>query len=221
MSRFFLHLISTTLFITAIILAGQFHAHTDSVAEKSARRPVYDSSYRSRTPHHKVIVQAADHALRENILDAGGSIIEDYGAFALMSAPDSAVERVETQSAAGSLVRDDLNVVLLRAGAIDTTEVSSSVSIASIDSTEDQLYLVQMIGPIRKEWVDQLESSVEVLSYIPNNTYLVRGRSSEIGKIKGLKSGNHNFVQWAGDFKPEYKLAPEIRLDSTDEIAVT
>jgi subtilase family protein len=221
MSRFFLHLISTTLFVTAIILAGHSHAHSDSVAEKSARRPVYDSSYRSRTPRHKVIVQAADRALRESILAAGGSTIEDYGAFALMSAPDSAAERVEMQSAAGSLVRDDLNVVLLRAGAIDTTEVTSSLSVASSDSTENNLYLVQMIGPIRKEWVDQLESSVEIISYIPNNTYLVRGRSSELGRIKGFTSAGHNIVQWTGDFKPEYKLAPEIRLDSSDEITVT
>jgi hypothetical protein len=127
------------------MFVGKFGAHSDSSEQRNNRR-VLDASYRSRSTNHKVIVQANEPDLRDSILAEGGSIIEDYGAFVLMSAPQHAADRVSVQSAAGSSVRDDLNLLLLRAGAFDTTEGEdvSATSLGDSDSADEQLYLYSL-----------------------------------------------------------------------------
>src|SRR6185437_12224369 len=106
--HFHLHrLAPISLFILALMFAGNFGAHSDSSERNN--RPVFDASYRSHSSSHKIIVQANEPQLRDSILADGGSVIEDYGAFVLMNAPREAAERVSLLSASGSSVRDDLN----------------------------------------------------------------------------------------------------------------
>jgi subtilase family protein/Big-like domain-containing protein len=210
------------LFVFALMVAGTFGAHSDSSGQRT-NRPVFDASYRSRSSSHKVIVQANEPELRNSILASGGSIIEDYGAFVLMSAPGEAADRVSLQSAAGSSVRDDLNVLLLRAGAVDTTneEAVSVTALGESDFADEQLYVVQFVGPIKKQWVNELRSNVDIVSYIPNNAYLVRASADGLSRINSVKSDRGGYVQWTGAFKPAYKIAPEISLDSDREVIST
>jgi subtilase family protein/Big-like domain-containing protein len=224
MARFKFHLISIALFFIALIFAGRFPAHSDSSKKSKPRPPIYDASYRSPSASHKVIVQSNERELRDSILQSGGSVIEDYGEFALMSAPVEAAAQVSILSNAGSSVRDDMNLVLLRAHTFDTTIEGSEVSTTSMGDAEPadkQLYLVQMVGPVKKEWVNRLESEAEIVSYIPNNAYLIRASSAGVEAINNLKASDRSFIQWMGAFKPEYKIAPEIAFDSDDEITVT
>jgi len=205
-----------------LIFVGRFGARSDS-SEQQGHRPVFDASYRSHSSTHKVIVQASEPELRDSILSEGGSIIEDYGAFALMSASREAADRVSTQSMSGSSARDDLNLLLLRAGAFDTTEgeVATATALGESDFADKQLYLVQFVGPIKKEWVNELSSHADVVAYVPNNAYLVRASSKGLARINKLKANSASRVQWAGAFKPAYKIAPEIPLDSDQEITST
>ncbi len=185
---------------------------------------LYDASYRSPSAVHKVIVQASERELRDSILQAGGSIIADYNDFALMSAPGDTGNQVSLQSAAGSIVRDDMNLLLLRAHTFDTTLAGAEVTTSSIGDAEpadEQLYIVQMIGPVKKDWVNELRSAAEVVSYIPNNAYLIRADAESIARINNLKSAGNSFIQWTGAFKPDYKIAPEISLNSGQEITAT
>ena len=204
------------------MFVGKFGAQSDSISKPSAQRPVFDASYRSHTDSHKVLVQAKEPELRDSIIADGGSVIEDYGAFLLMSAPGASAERVSLQSTAGSSVRDDLNVLMLRASTFDTTE-GEPVSLSSLgepDSANEQLYLVQFVGPIKKRWVNELKSCGEIVSYIPNNAYLVRANASGLVQLESLRSSD-SYVQWTGAYKPAYKIAPEFRLESRDEVTAT
>jgi len=206
------------------MFVGKFGAHSDSSeSEQRNNRPAFDASYRGRSSSHKVIVQASEPELRDSILAEGGSIIEDYGAFVLMSAPREEADRVSLQSASGSSVRDDLNVLLLRAGAFDTTEDEAVLAtpLGEADFADEQLYLVQFVGPIKKQWVNELGAYADIVSYIPNNAYLVRASASGLSRINSLKSDGGSHVQWTGAFKPAYKIAPEISLDSDQEITST
>src|SRR5581483_10973590 len=190
MARFKLHLAILSLFILALIFAGRQPAHSDSSTAQGPR-PVFDVSYRSRTAMHKVIVQANDLSLRDQILAAGGAVIEDYGSFALMSAPNAAAESVSTQSLNGSVVRDDMNVLMLRAHSFDTTTASEEAclpsSLGPLEPSGEQLYLLQMVGPVKKDWVHQLESEAEIVSYIPNNGYLVRATAAAFARFKQMQ----------------------------------
>ena len=218
MARHFLRLTPIAGFFVALVITAGFSARSDSSSH--ATKPVYDASYRSRSSIHKVIVQANDNTLRESILAAGGRVVEDYGAFALMSAPSGAASKVAAQSAYDSTVRDDMNLLLLRAGAFDTTEPEPAAAnaLGDSDAAPEQLYLVQFIGPVKKQWVNRLKSVAEVVSYVPNNAYLVRASAEGISRVNGLEADGRSFVQWSGAFKPAYKIAPEIVLDSSDEI---
>jgi len=222
MARHFLRITTIALFVFALIFVGKLGAHSDSTPQRRDR-PVFDASYRSQLSTHKIVVQANEAELRDSILSQGGSIIEDYGAFTLMSAPRASADSVGTQSVSGSSVRDDLNVLLLRAGAFDTTEgeAVSANALGQPDSAEEQLYLVQFVGPIKKQWVTELRSYADIVSYIPNNAYLVRANASGLARINSLKSDGDNHVQWTGAFKPAYKIAPEISLNSDQEISST
>jgi len=204
------------------MFAGKFGAHSDSTAPRT-NRPVFDASYRSRSSSHKIIVQARETDLRDSILAEGGSVIEDYGSFVLMSAPRAAAERVNIESRGGSSFRDDLNVLMLRAGAFDTTEgeTLSTTDLGEAELANEQLYLVQFVGPIKKHWVKELRSFAEIVSYVPNNAYLVRADAAGLSRIKGLKAAGASHVQWTGAYKPSYKIAPEISLTSDDEVTAT
>ncbi|HEX8184812.1 MAG TPA: S8 family serine peptidase, partial [Blastocatellia bacterium] len=223
MARFKLHLTCASFFILALIFSGQFSTHSDSSRAGGKPSPIFDASYRSRSSNHKVIVQAGEPELRNSILSEGGSVIEDYGAFALMSAPGTIANRASFQSVSGSAIRDDMNVLLLRARAFDTTdeEPVSLSSLGEAEASDEQLYLVQMVGPVKSDWVNELESAAEVLSYVPNNAYLVRAKAEGITRINNIKSAGGSFIQWAGAFKPGYKIAPEISLASDDEVTIT
>lgn len=204
------------------MFAGKFGAHSDSSGPRK-NRPVFDASYRSRSSSHKVIVQANEPGLRDSILAEGGSVIEDYGGFVLMNAPRDAADRVIVQSSAGSSVRDDLNVLLLRAGAFDTTEGEpvTAAALGDSDVSDEQLYLVQFVGPIKKQWFNQLDSHTDIVAYIPNNAYLVRATANELSRVETLRADGVSNVQWKGAFKPAYKIAPELSLDSGNEVIST
>lgn len=225
MARHSLRIFPVALFLFALILTGKFAAHSDSSTAHSVERAnsgVFGASYRSNSSTHKVIIQATESAMRDSILAEGGSVLEDYGAFVLMKAPAASAERVSVESMSGSSVRDDLNAVLLRAGSFDTLEGEPlfANSLGEPDAANEQLYIVQFIGPVKKQWVSELKSVAEIVSYIPNNAYLVRANREGLASIKVL-AAKASFVQWSGAFKPSYKIAPEISLDSDQEITVT
>jgi subtilisin family serine protease len=225
MARHSLRIFPVALFLFALILTGKLTAHSDSSTLHSGQhtnRGVFDASYRSNSPTHKVVIQANETALRDSILAEGGSIVEDYGAFVLMRAPAASADRVSVESTSGSSVRDDMNALLLRAGSFDTGEAEplSANSLGEADAASEQLYLVQFVGPVKNQWVSELKSSAEIVSYIPNNAYLVRANADGLASINSL-AAKGTFVQWTGAFKPSYKIAPEIPLGSDEEIAVT
>ena len=119
MIRHILRITSILIFAIATFSVGHLSARSDSSSRLSPKR-VFDAAYRSHSSTHKVIVQATEPALRDSILAAGGSVLEDYGAFALMQAPNDAAEQVALESISGSSVRDDMNALLLRTGAFDS-----------------------------------------------------------------------------------------------------
>jgi subtilisin family serine protease len=225
MPRSLIRLIIPVILVSIVYFAGRSPAHSDSASlpgsEKRRSNTVFDKTYRSRTSSHKVIVFNDEPALRESVLNSGGELLEDYGSYSLLRAPADAAEQVNLHATSGSSVRDDMNMILLRARRFDTTEGEpfSVNSLGSVEVAHKQLYLVQMIGPIKSEWRSALESDdIEVIGYVPNNAYLVRATSKGFNQIQSRKSVERSFIQWAAEFKPAYKVAPEINLDANEEI---
>lgn len=204
------------------MFVGKQPARTDSLETEHAKQLVAEASYLSRSASHKVVVYAHEGELRQSLLAEGATLVEDYGGFSLLRVPSNTLKRVNLDSAQGSGLRDDMNLIFLRAGVFDTTEGEPrALRITDQPASSDrQLYLVQMAGPVKDEWLDRLKEAAEIVSYIPNNAYLVRANSEGLALIDGMKSSQGSFIQWSGDYKPAYKIAPEIPLALDKEITV-
>ncbi len=162
-----------------------------------------NATYRSPTERHKV--QVGDAALAQEIASQGGRIISDYGTYKIFEV-NSALAATLASNRAVSL-RDEDNLVLLNAGAIDTTRNEMQVSRAGVGSfSGKRMHLIQFAGPIRPEWYKALEQTgAQIITYIPNNAYLVYGTSKSLQGVQRL-AANSAMGQWDGAYTSQYRL---------------
>ncbi|MEI2691247.1 MAG: S8 family serine peptidase [Anaerolineae bacterium] len=74
------------------------------------------------------------------------------------------------------------------------------------DGQEAGFRLVQFYGPTEDAWLDGLQGAgLKVLQYYPHYTYLVWGAEGALRAAEGL-----NFVRWAGNFHPAYKINSDL-----------
>ncbi|MGD1084971.1 MAG: S8 family serine peptidase [Verrucomicrobiota bacterium] len=154
-------------------------------------------------PRHKI--QVSDPALAGALTAGGARLIADYGAFQLYDADQAAVDALAGQAQ----VRDNYNSVLLNAARLDT----SLPEIQSLRKTVGafvgrRMHLVQFAGPVQPAWrEDLLKAGARIVSYIPQNAYLVYGDSNAIAQIQSLAANAPHF-QWEGVYRDEYKIHP-------------
>lgn len=148
-------------------------------------------------------------------------------------APSSEQAAGELSGSLNSLVRDDFNVLFLRSGSIDTTAADAPgtfIGLGGINSHDQaqadglrrdekskstELRLIQFVGPVKGEWLDQLKASgLEPVAYVPNNGYLVRGARSASAQLAKAAftamSRGEAFLQWDAPFIDEYKIHPTL-----------
>jgi len=249
-------LIAVALFaLTTIVAAdGRLFSTVDDNLRHYAKAQVAGRSamatnaraYRSAGRLRKVVVDTNDAEAIASALARGAAEIGDYGSFKLFVMDNDALEseaattgQGDTEMASGSLrlgvsasrqrytVRDDFNLLLLRSGAIDTTDDSapgrlvglgSATSVTtqsasprpSSTSSASPLRLIQFVGPVKSDWLKALRASgLELIAYVPNNAYLVRGTDAATASLMRLAS-REQFVQWEGPFAGEYKIHPRL-----------
>ncbi|HVF89165.1 MAG TPA: S8 family serine peptidase [Blastocatellia bacterium] len=225
----------------------------------AAGRSVGPETYRSPGALRKVVISADDKESLAFAMSSEAVELEDYGSFKLFAITQAALDRMGAsggrgegslapaleslnRSADGSssnelhavpspVVRDDLNVLLLRSGAIDTTAGDAPGRFLGLgraaagrgaglkDASQEgakfegtRLRLVQFVGPVKREWLDGLRAGgVEPIAYVPNNAYLVRAGYSATERFLKASRGGGDFIQWEGPFIDEYKIHPGLR----------
>lgn len=129
----------------------------------------------------------------------------DYGGFSIVEVPAAAVDtlkakkaRFHTEKSAGVIGLQDKPFNVIKG---KTPAVLPGLS-ANETPGSPILYLIHLKGPVKKDWVQEIEKSgAKIVSYIPENTYLVWADPS---KAKGI--GNKSFVRWKGAYHPAYKI---------------
>jgi Subtilase family/HYR domain len=179
--------------------------------------PVPD--YVSPGDTHKVQVRADDTVGLE--MAKGGRLVADYGSYKLIEVDSATAGKLGRERRAE--LRDEYNLILLNTGAIDTTtraaaalRAQSSIS----NGARKKLHLVQFAGPIKPKWYESLvETGVQVVSYIPNNAYLVYGDARSLRRVKRL-SRTMSAMQWEGAYLDNYRIDPGVYSKEKDR-AVT
>lgn len=154
-------------------------------------------------------MRVEDPVLARNLVARGAKVIGNYGTFSVLQADDALFTGAVSNSVD---VEDDWNIIHLNAREIDTrTPEVKALRNSRGTFAGKRLHLVQFAGPVKPEWLAALkQNGVKVVSYIPENAYLVYGDSPALARLQtwAAKSG---FTQWEGEYTRDLKIHPRAR----------
>ncbi|MGO9527263.1 MAG: choice-of-anchor D domain-containing protein [Verrucomicrobiia bacterium] len=171
--------------------------------------------------NNKVIIYPAATETIDQLTQKGITKVWNYGSYWLVQATDAQVDELTRMYGARAVTANDLNHIRLRNLSFDTTEGDPVVpaNLRQQDQPGKRLRLIQFRGPVIPQWLQQVESvgGVDVISYVPNNAYLIRLDQAAEDKLRTLE-GLGGPVQWMGPYHPYYKIHPGlVNSDHGDE----
>ncbi|MEW6211884.1 MAG: S8 family serine peptidase, partial [Acidobacteriota bacterium] len=147
--------------------------------------------------------------------------------FALTLCSSAARLSAQATSAQDEKPAYDSHFILFKRGPVDTRlladlDTSSSDMLAQSGDRSsaaslsfEQLRLIQFRSAIRREWIERLKAAgAEIIGYIPNNAYIIRGSAPELARVAAMGAGREaddaRPVQWMGRYEPIYKIDPSL-----------
>jgi len=226
----------SVLVLAAVIGGSQATLQTDTKREQREDKNPANSEaqvFIGKGTRHKLFINADDFATYNELQSHSAVKSEvDYGSFKMVVVDDQPIGR-EALSSMRDKIRDDQNLIAINGYMIDTTTGEAVLDrvpndLRQTDMAGDRpnggLYLVQFVGPIKGEWLKHLRGTgAEIVSYIPNNAYVVRANNVSAFTLKRFR--NQDFVQFVGDYEPAFRLSPELQnlraTESNDLIDIT
>lgn len=179
--------------------------------------------YVASGPLHRLLVPSGSNVLNTvTALDAALAV-EDYGSFQIVLVDEVALGGREALLALGrEYLRDDLTLVNVNGIQLDGADLGASARAlgrlpfdllapaAPPADGDSRLKLVQFAGPVKDAWLAALAATgAFVVTYVPNNAYVVRANPVANAAIEGLKAAP--FVLAVHDYHPGLKLRAELR----------
>lgn len=157
-------------------------------------------------PEGPVVVVDSYRTDARVILASGGELLADYeNGYQLMRLPRASASVLSALPGVDPL-EGRTQIDLFFSGLDFDTAVAEPVLAAGIAAPTDRAYLLQFLGPIRSEWVADLERQGLVFDqYLANYAFVVRGTPAAIGAAKASP-----FVSWVGPYRAGYKLSPDL-----------
>ena len=196
----------------------------DRTSQKRGAATTTPLAYRSPGARHKLVIPNHDLELQQALQDARviqkARRLNDYSVVEVSS---ETLDQLTPQALERAQLRDDLNLVLLKRGQIDTTGEEPAVDrdLRQTAGAAHALRLVQLFGPPTPAALAAVKATgVRVVGYVPNNAYLVWGSAAQINRLAALRHRG-DVVQWDGAYHPAYKIDPHIKLDSIAQTGIT
>jgi Subtilase family/Proprotein convertase P-domain len=138
----------------------------------------------------------------------GATLVASYDSFVIVELPAAQARALVAAAPAADLLEEE-NLVRLNAGALDTTTARIRALQQPVGEFEGKrMHLVQFAGPVQPAWHDELvRTGVEVITYIPSNSYLVYGDAAQLTRLQDW-AGKTPQVQWNGAYRDEYRIDP-------------
>ncbi|MCS7048993.1 MAG: choice-of-anchor D domain-containing protein [Verrucomicrobiae bacterium] len=164
-------------------------------------------SYASRT--NKILVYPTGNETVQDLRAQGITQVRDYGSYWVVTGSDDVFARLKGRFGDRAVKANYLNVLELEAAPIDTG--AQAAGLPAFPTQGSGLYLVQYVGPILPQWVENLKKAgAQVLRYVPNNGYLVR-MTGAVGERLRSQLAPTGPIQWVGEYRPGYKIQPSLR----------
>src|SRR3982750_2215347 len=234
MKAFWLKSSLVTVLLLLVAVVGALPTRSDSgqkrklvVEQPSQKRGAATATplaYRSPGARHKLVIPNADRELQQALQDARViAKARRFNAYSVVEVSSETLDRLAPQALERAQLRDDLNLVMLKRGQIDTTGQEPIVAddLRQAAGAAHALRLVQLFGPPTPEALAAVRATgVRVVGYVPNNAYLVWGSAAQINRLGALRHSG-DVVQWDGPYHPAYKIDPHIKLDSIAQSGMT
>jgi hypothetical protein len=221
-------LICVALFatVTALMeerLRPQFGASDLTQAPPPA--DILPQKYLNQNRLHKLILNDADAAAYDELAQQNAIVSEiDYGSFKVVVVDEGILGRAALE-AMPAAYGDQYDMIALNGYLIDTSnpqpyakEMPADLRLSRMAEARSRgdknpgpgLYIVQFAGPIKGEWLKDLENTgADVITYVANNAYVVRCDASSAALVSQMKD-QHKYVQWVGDYMPAHKMSQEL-----------
>lgn len=136
------------------------------------------------------------------------------------TAPGAPEDRTTKESPPGL----DFHIIALRRSPIDTRAGFARAPAVLSRPVRQRLRLIQFSTPPTDADVHDLEATgVQVVHYVPQNSYLVWAETDRIVRRLETLSASHGRISYHGEFFPEDALSPELdgALASSDVVQIT
>lgn len=173
----------------------------------------------------RLIVDHSDTAQLAQLRALGATERVDYGSFSLWQVSASQAKTVLLSGASDfeQIALRGGNVINIRSRSLQNVRGRPVLTVpARLQQTRQnaaQLWLVQFIGPIKSEWLNDLrQMGLELVSYLPTNAYVVWGSGKVLTELEALER-KRSYVQFSGPYHPAYRLAPDLHAPALASIS--
>lgn len=181
-------------------------------------------SYRSPGAAHKLLIEASDSETEQRLVASGAlRRLKKYGSYSVAEVGDRELGMLDARTLERAELRDDLNLIMLKRGQVDTTGPEPKISddLRQSETSSRALHLVQLFGPPTPESLQVLTATgAKVVAYIPNNSYLMWANRAERQKLHALRTTS-GVIQWDGPYHPAYKLDPRLKTESLEQVSAS
>ena len=162
------------------------------------------------SPHQAAVrkFRVNDPELAAEMVRQGARLVADYSSFQVLQDTRGNMP----VNAPGLEDVTQQNLITLNASPLDTSRAEVIALRQIIGSFNGKhLYLVHFAGPIKSEWVTELQQSgAELVTYVPHNAYLVYADAASLRQLQ-IWAANAPHVQWEGNYADDYKIHPRAR----------
>lgn len=147
----------------------------------------------------------------------GMTLWHDYGSFALYRASEAALAALPAELRAQFVVAGDMDRLLFDGAVIDTQLAAEPMSLSAmsgqtqaLEDPAERLHLVQFVGPIKDEWLQEVENTgANLVQYIATNGYLLWADGPSRSALDRLAALG-DILQFSGEFPTSLKIGPAL-----------
>ena len=174
-------------------------------------------------PLHKIWLRSDEESALLR-LQATGSLVRlyDYGSFRVAVVDDRLAGGGAFLRGGEWTLRDEQNLIALNGHVLDGTQPEPTLSSLApserfsqpgrteLDPTAE-LYLVQFEGPVRDEWLSELDAlGVDFRQFVPMNAFVVHLAPERVLDLQAL-AAQRDHIQFAGHYEPPFRMHPKLR----------